>query len=681
MTKEAPELKRYPGVTKDPRSANWLFVKKAPKDLKDQPEYRGKTFACRQSLGTPDLREANALAATLTAELEAKWKAMRAARTTRDPASLTPAEVQAIAQGIRAAVLAEDEDQRQDLPRLVASLRQWWRAKHTRSGTAVSLEAHALTLDARALRDAFMASEQTQDPGPSLPWLLTEEGTSELAQWPAWKGLPPPVRDVLVMRNREALDRAREAASRSDLSPFVMLADRVAVGLGINLGPDGWLSGAARGLCLTCQEAFLIALEERVQRDQGRHVQTPQAPALEAQQSAQTIIQQTTQPGPVVVAAGPVAAQAKPKRDRRKPVNILEADPSQVYLRDVLEDWKIRGNEQGKPYPAKTVGKYTKAVERFEALTDNPSMADLKPTDGPKFARAMLALEGADALTAETIRTTLRICGAVLNHYSSLTKLIQSDLWAKVGRQVRGGGNKAPAKKIVRDEWMPDELTRLFGLEVWQRYNVPDSANSGLDAAYWVPVLGVFTGARVSELGQLLVDDLEERSGVWFLRFAVTQEGQSLKAKGSHRTIPLPQKLIDLGLIEYRDAIKAAGQVWLFPALTKDSQNGAGGGVSKWFSALKKSQGFRDEVDFHSYRGSVNTQLIRLGFPIEFRGRYVGHRPEGGVNVKRYEQLKPEDLIPLAQALSAATIDLPKVYTRPAWFPGWQPKRRKKKTD
>lgn len=667
MTKEAPDLKRYTGVTKDPRSANWLFVKKVPQDLTDHPDYRGKTFACRQSLGTPDLREANALAAALTAEMEAKWKAMRAARTTRDPSTLTQAEVQTIAQGLRAAVLAEDEDQRQDLPRLVASLRQWWTTKHTRSGTAVSLEAHALTMDAQSLRDALMAAGQTTDPGPSLPWLLTEDGASELAQWPAWKGLPPPVRDVLVMRNQEALDRAREAASRGDASPFLVVADRVAMGLGINLGPDGWLSPAAHGLRLTCQDAFLIALEERVQRDQGRHIQTPQAVGLEVQQTAQATTQQTTQPGPVVVAAGPVAAKTKPKRDKRKPLDILEADPSQVYLRDVLEDWQRKGRDP------KTVGKYNRFVGLYETLTDDPSMAEITRAHGPKFLRALEAVAVEQKLTVLTIKDAVERCGTLLNYYSSRTGHLDHGLWARVAAQATG-------KEVhkTRDEWTQEELVRLFGLEVWQHYNVPDSTNAGLDAAYWVTLIGLFTGCRITEAAQLLVDDLEERSGVWFLSFTETEDEQSLKGDASHRTIPLPQKLIDLGLIEYRDAIKAAGQVWLFPAVTKDSQNNAGGGLSKWFSALKKSQGFRDEVVFHSFRGSINTQLIRLGFPVEFRSRYVGHKPEGGVNLTNYNKLKPEDLIPLAQRLDFPFLDLPKVYTRPAWFPGWQPKRRKK---
>lgn len=667
MTKEAPELKRYPGVTKDRRTANWLFIKKVPQDLKDHPDYRGKDWACRRTLGTPDLREANAQAAALTAELEAKWKAMRAAQTTRDPSTLTQAEVQTIAQGLRAAVLVEDEDQRQDLPRLVASLRQWWTTKHTRSGTAVSLEAHSLTMDAQALRDAVMAAGQATDTGPSLPWLLTEDGASELAQWPAWKGLPPPVRDVLVMRNREALDRAREAASRGDASPFLVVADRVAVGLGINLGPDGWLSPAAHGLRLTCQEAFLIALEERVQRDQGRHVQTPQAVGLEAQQTAQATTQQTAQPGPVVVAAGPVAAKPKPRRDKRQPVDILEAHPSQVFLRDVLEDWKGKGRD------AKTVGKYSRFVGLYETLTDDPSMAEISRAHGPKFLRALEAAAVEQKLTVLTIKDAVERCGTLLNYYSSRAGHLDHGLWARVAAQASG-------KEVnqEREEWTQEELVRLFGLEVWQCYKVPDTANSGLDAAYWVTLIGLFTGCRITEAAQLLVDDLEERSGVWFVRFKRTKVEQSLKAEASHRTIPLPQKLIDLGLIEYREAIKAAGQVWLFPAVTKASQNNAGGGLSKWFSDLKISQGFRNEVVFHSFRSSINTQLIRLGFPVEFRTRYIGQKPEGGVNVINYNKLKPEDLIPLAQRLDFPFLDLPKVYTRPAWFPGWQPKRRKK---
>jgi integrase len=660
MTKEASELRRVQGVTKQAGTANWYFVKKVPDDLKDHPLYRGKTWACRESLRTSDLREANSRALAKLSELDALWRSLRAGRVQRDPASLTPEEVHAIAQGLRVAVLAEDQRQREDLPGLVASLRLWWSAKHPAGGRqAVALDASSLDLDARSLREALLTAQGDPEPTLSMPYLLTPEGAADLAQWPAWKGLPPPVRDVLVMRNLEALDRAKEAASRGDPSPFLVQAEAVAKAQGIHLGADGWLSAAAQGLRITCQEAFLIALEERVQRDRGRMVPTPAVD--QAAIAAGSVV-------PVAASVAPAVTKAKPRRDKRQPVDILEADPSQVYLRDVLEDWKREGHD------TKTVAKYERFVGMYEDLTDNPSMAEIGRPHGPKFLRALEAVADERGLSVNTIKGAVERCGTLLNHYSDRTGHLGTGLWARVA-------SKASGKEVrqERDEWIPEELKRLFSLDIWQRYNVPDSANSGLDAAYWVTLIGLFTGCRITEAAQLLVDDLEERSGVWFLRFAVTREGQSLKADASERTIPLPQKLIDLGLIEYRDAIKEAGQVWLFPALTKDSQNNAGGGLSKWFSALKIAQGFRPEVVFHSFRGSVNTQLIRLGFAVEYRTRYIGQSPEGGVNVEHYDKLKPEDLIPLAQRLDFPFLDLPKVYTRPAWFPGWEPKRGRKK--
>ena len=47
----------------------------------------------------------------------------------------------------------------------------------------------------------------------------------------------------------------------------------------------------------------------------------------------------------------------------------------------------------------------------------------------------------------------------------------------------------------------------------------------------------------------------------------------SLKAAASRREIPLPEELIALGLLDYRADIEALGEEWLFPGVTKESQN------------------------------------------------------------------------------------------------------------
>ncbi len=373
-----------------------------------------------------------------------------------------------------------------------------------------------------------------------------------------------------------------------------------------------------------------------------------------------------------VMPYAPTSVEAKKEADAntRKPgeaIDIVQAPPSWVYLRDVLEDWAKQGKAGGKSYPQKTVGKYTLAVSRFEDLTSNPSMASIDRITGTAFRRAMLALEGDDALSHATVRDTLVNVGSLLNHYSKHTGRISFGIWNKLS-----AGIVEETVDSSRDEWTEDELQKLFGLPVWQNYDIPTGKNASQDAAYWVPLLGLCTGARVTELCQLRIDDFIEREGVWFLRMAVTDKKQSLKQKASWRTIPIPRLLIDLGLLDYRRDIEAFGQSWLFPGVNFDSQNKAGGGVSKWFSSLKIGQGFRDEVVFHSFRASLTTQLIRQGISLELRCKFVGQLPEGGVNVLNYNKLKERDLIPVAESIDFPFLSLPKVYKSPAWHPGWK---------
>lgn len=350
-----------------------------------------------------------------------------------------------------------------------------------------------------------------------------------------------------------------------------------------------------------------------------------------------------------------------------EPVSIVEASASKVFLRDVLEDWAKHGKAGRKAYPQKTVNKYTLAVERFEALAGNPCLEKIDRVCGTVFRRAMLALEGGEALTSATVRDTLINVGSLLNYYSKLTGHIPFGVWEKLS-----AGIVEETVESNRDEWTEDELRRLFSLPLWQSYDIPSGKNASQDAAYWVPLMGLCTGARVTELCQLRVDDFSEMDGVWFLRMAETQEKQSLKAAASWRTIPLPKLLIDLGLLDYLADIRGMGQQWLFPGVNFNSQNNAGGGVSKWFSSLKIQNGFRSEVVFHSFRASLTTLLIRKGVGLELRCKYVGQKPEGGVNVTNYNKLKPKDLIPVAHVIDFPFLQLPKVYKAPSWHPGWK---------
>ncbi len=70
------------------------------------------------------------------------------------------------------------------------------------------------------------------------------------------------------------------------------------------------------------------------------------------------------------------------------------------------------------------------------------------------------------------------------------------------------------ADVVKREPYSLPDLRRIFGTSV---YVAPiDIPLSGCGtAAHWLPLLALFTGARLEELGQLLVSDVKVLERVW----------------------------------------------------------------------------------------------------------------------------------------------------------------------
>ncbi|MCE5244711.1 MAG: hypothetical protein LLF99_16095 [Desulfobacteraceae bacterium] len=82
---------------------------------------------------------------------------------------------------------------------------------------------------------------------------------------------------------------------------------------------------------------------------------------------------------------------------------------------------------------------------------------------------------------------------------------------------------------------------------------------------FWIPILGLFTGARLDELCQLHLDDIRDEEGVWLLDINDKDE-KKLKNKSSRRVIPLhPFLAHELKLPQYAEKLRAQGHDRLFP--------------------------------------------------------------------------------------------------------------------
>jgi integrase len=200
---------------------------------------------------------------------------------------------------------------------------------------------------------------------------------------------------------------------------------------------------------------------------------------------------------------------------------------------------------------------------------------------------------------------------------------------------------------------------RLFSTPLHQAYALPKGYNAAGDAAYWIPVMGAYTGARVTELAQLLCADITEEPEGWFLHFRITYPSwQSLKAPASRRKIPIHAEMIRLGLLDYLKAIGEAGHERLFPEAKWSELNHAGGNVANWFSKFKRDLGFGPSNTFHGWRNSVETRLQRKRETQIIIDKYVGHKPEGSEGV-RYARLTHLDLLDVPGKIEYAGLSLP----------------------
>ncbi len=173
---------------------------------------------------------------------------------------------------------------------------------------------------------------------------------------------------------------------------------------------------------------------------------------------------------------------------------------------------------------------------------------------------------------------------------------------------------------------------------------------------YWLPLMGLYTGGRLNELCQLSLSDFKKTdSGVEFIEITTededgnTVETKSLKTNNSKRVVPLHPRLIDLGLLNYCAALRAAGHDRLFPELSHNDRKGYGKAAGSWFNErlMGNQLGIpRDgRYTFHSFRHNYATALSLTSIQRTLKADLMGHQRSEDLVELRYEKgVTPEML-------------------------------------
>lgn len=207
------------------------------------------------------------------------------------------------------------------------------------------------------------------------------------------------------------------------------------------------------------------------------------------------------------------------------------------------------------------------------------------------------------------------------NHLAGINPFEKSTILSKQQRQ----------KKSERTQFSPADLQAIFRPEHYQTIQSP--------SLYWLPLMALYTGARLGELAQLDLDDLRHvDKKIWC--FYINKDGKpdkNLKSEAANRYIPVHQALIDLGFLAYAKEMQKAGHKRLFQTIFPSKKGSYAYTPSKEFAKyLDEIVGITEPGKvFHSFRYTAMDALRQEGLGVEMRCELAGQKHDN-VNTEVY---------------------------------------------
>ena len=216
-------------------------------------------------------------------------------------------------------------------------------------------------------------------------------------------------------------------------------------------------------------------------------------------------------------------------------------------------------------------------------------------------------------------------------------------------REIRKNGNKLEhgieesfdvlqhGKTAYKDEskragFTSEQLAILFSAEHYKF-----SVTKTFQSHYWIPLIALFQGMRLTEICQLATDDIkQDENGINYINI-IDNEEQHLKNTQSRRQIPIMPQLIELGFLDYVAERRKRKDERLFN-MKPDKK---GRYHSRFFSYLlerldmrKNSDG--DDLTFHSLRHSFATIANNSGIQQSLIKNFIGHEQGTSTLMKTY---------------------------------------------
>lgn len=322
---------------------------------------------------------------------------------------------------------------------------------------------------------------------------------------------------------------------------------------------------------------------------------------------------------------------------------------SPARLLDLVPAW-----ERHNAPVEKTVWETKTTIKRFETLCGSLALSEITASHARTFRDHLI---DNDKLARKTVRTYLGFLRTLVA-FAIADGIV--NLASNPFADVRVGKLSAAAhRRKRRRSFTPTELNVVFQSPIYTRGFRP-RARVG-EAAFWLPLLGLFTGARLEELAQLQVGDIRIVGDVPFVAIHAMDAQHHVKNASSWRLVPLHPQLVAMGFPAYVSGIAGDDGTRLFPTLVPDRHGKVGFEFSKWFGRHLDRLGLIDpNLDFHSFRSTFK-DLCRLAeIPEDVHDAMTGHVAQGREVSRGYgsEQYPAPPLVRAMRRIVVPDVDL-----------------------
>lgn len=250
-------------------------------------------------------------------------------------------------------------------------------------------------------------------------------------------------------------------------------------------------------------------------------------------------------------------------------------------------------------------------MKRFRDLMQRlPTKRTVRPAYRGKTVTELLAMD---------IPADIRMSGeTVSQHVGRLSTFFEWCIKSKRRTLVTENPAKGLEIKTQKRDRAPlsaEDLRKLFSSDYY--------TGNGRRACYvwWLPLLGIYTGARISELVSNRCDDVYEQDGVPLIRIRGT------KTDNAARVVAVHSKLIELGFMRFVAEVRLREKTRVLfdaPLGTRTPGKRASEMVMRVIRGAGISS--TDKV-FHSTRHLVNQELVEGNQNLVVLQAMMGHSP------------------------------------------------------